>query len=366
MQAADARLRRAEGAHRSGGSLRTASGGARLDASDDEAPWFDARDCFEGQEAQLDEGACVVAAGALEFAAVTGAAAPGPAAPLDDDHWLPPGGVSPHVRDAALAAMRRLITAPADTAACALLEDRSPATLERFLRARDFDASVAAALFLEHRAWRQSFGWSVSGAAVPQRQYDEQKIMLQALSRAGAPLLVMIARRHNRCGRAACSAAPPAQNADLAALRRDHRDMETIKRYIIFTMDKIMDALRPGGQFMVLLDLTGLTRHNIDLKALITCFDILQKYYVERVQHIWFAQPPTVFWAAWRMVMPFVAPKTREKIAFLYGADVPQTLLRHYNAADIPVEYGGTGQLRPIQPGEAPWEAPGAPRQRRY
>ena len=208
MQAADeARLRRAEGERRSGGSLRGAPGGAQcVDASDDEAPcWFDARDCFEGQEAQLEEGACVVAAGALKFAAATGAAA-GPAAPLDDDHWLPPGGVAPHVRDAALATMCQLITAPADTAACALLEDRSPATLERFLRARDFDAAVAAALFLEHRAWRQSFGWSVSGAAVPQRQYDEQKIMLQALSRSGAPLLIIIARRHSKCVPAACTA----------------------------------------------------------------------------------------------------------------------------------------------------------------
>ena len=142
--------------------------------------------------------------------------------------------------------------------------------------------------------------------------------------------------------------------------------MADIQRFIIFTMDKIMDALRPGGQFVVLLDLTGLTRHNLDLKALLACFDILQKYYVERVAHIWFAQPPTIFWAAWRLVTPFVAPKTRDKIAFLYGADVKQTLLRHFDAADIPAEYGGSGALRPVKPEGAPWEAPDAQRQRRY
>lgn len=338
--AGDARLRSGERASSRDAGL---AGSAALDTSDDEAPWFDARECFEGQDAQLEENACVYAAGALEFAAGAGAAL-GPVAPLDDDSWLPPGGVSPHVRDVALAAMRQLITAPADTAACTVWEDRSPAALERFLRARDFDVAVASALFLEHRAWRRSFGWSVRGTAVPQRQYDERKIMLQGLSRSGAPLLIILARRHDK----------------------EHRDMADIQRFIIFTMDKIMDAMRPGGQFVVLLDLSGLTRHNLDLKALLACFDILQKYYVERVAHIWFAQPPTIFWAAWRIVTPFVAPKTRDKIAFLYGADVTQTLLRHFDAADIPAEYGGSGALRPVKPEGAPWEAPDALRQRRY
>ena len=128
-----------------------------------------------------------------------------------------------------------------------------------------------------------------------------------------------------------------------------------------------MDAMVPGGQFCVLLDLRGLSRRNLDVKALLACFDILQKYYVERVAHIWFAEPPTIFWAAWKLVSPFVAPNTRSKIDFIRtSAEVRATLLRFYDAADVPVQFGGTGPLRPVTAGPAVWEAPGAPRQRRY
>jgi hypothetical protein len=57
-----------------------------------------------------------------------------------------------------------------------------------------------------------------------------------------------------------------------------------------------MDALRPGEQFVCLVDFVGLGRKNADLKALLACFEVLQKFYVERVMHLWFAQPPALFW----------------------------------------------------------------------
>jgi hypothetical protein len=59
-----------------------------------------------------------------------------------------------------------------------------------------------------------------------------------------------------------------------------------------------MDALRPGEQFVCLVDFNGLGRKNADMKALLACFETLQKFYVERVMHLWFAQPPALFWCA--------------------------------------------------------------------
>ncbi len=92
-------------------------------------------------------------------------------------------------------------------AAAARWEDRSPATLERFLRARDFDVAVAAALFLEHRAWRSALGWAVPPTRLPAVQLAERKIALQARCRQGRPLLIIAVSRHDRrarsgaCGR---------------------------------------------------------------------------------------------------------------------------------------------------------------------
>jgi len=313
-----------------------------LDAQLDEAgeeEWHDARESFDqGTEGpgEEDESTATAPAALLRV--------PTPCDPLDDDARLPPNGVPAARRAAAVAALRAAILAPEGSAAVARLEDRSPATLERFLRARDYDVAVAAALFLEHRRWRGSFGWRVLGTQVPAAQYGEGKVALQALSRTGAPLLIVVARRHNR------------EAAEAAVMRR----------YITFCLDKCMDALPPGGQLIAILDLAALSRRNLDVASLITCFDILQKSYVERVQHIWFMRPPVFFYGVWKLVSPFVAPKTRSKIAFLYGADVAAATLAHFAPEDVPAEYGGTGTFRAVGPGAAPWEVPDAPRRRRY
>lgn len=301
------------------------------DAAEDE--WHDALETFE-HHAHAGESSAERPLGDV----------PTPCEPLDDDARLPPNGVPAARRAAAVAELRAAILAHADSAAVAHLEDRSPATLERFLRARDYDVGVAAALFLEHRRWRGGFGWRVLGSEVPPSQYAEQKVALQALSRTGAPLLIVVARRHDR------EAAEPA----------------VMRRFITFCLDKCVDALPPGGQLIAILDLASLGRRNLDVASLITCFDILQKSYVERVQHIWFMRPPALFYGIWKLVSPFVAPKTRAKIAFLYGADVAAATLAHYAPGDVPVEYGGTGAFRAVGPGPAPWEALDAPRRRRY
>lgn len=274
---------------------------------------------------------------------------PLPCEPLDDDDEVPPlpagTDISQRDRQAALTAMRAAVMAPWDTEIVSPWEDRSPATLERFLRARDYDVPVASTLYLEHRAWRRQLGWRVPASAVPAEHWAHQKICLQALSVDGRPLLIIVVRRHTMAG----------------------RDMDAVRAFIVHTMDRIFDAMRPGGQFLVLVDFKGLSRTSADLKALIACFEILQKFYVERVKHLWFVEPPTLFWAIWKAVQPFVAPKTRAKIVFLYGQEVASTLLTHFKPEDVPAEYGGTGLHRPISPGNCVWETlPGAPRRRKY
>ena len=104
------------------------------------------------------------------------------------------------------------------------------------------------------------------------------------------------------------------------------------------------------------------------------------------------------------MAKPFVALKTREKIVFLDAhearitqtrtphthdaltmlmqpltrslllcflclflcAQVAPTLLAHFDAASLPREYGGAGELRPIDGGALPWEGGSTVRRRRY
>jgi hypothetical protein len=309
----------------------------------------------------------------------------------------------------------RALTLSIRAAAVAPWEDRSPATLERFLRARDYDVGVAAALFLEHRAWRQQLGVRVPGDRVPARQFGEQKIALQSLSRTGRPLLIIVAKRHDKCVRSALrgrtahalrsharatdapqgaprhgghpqlhhlhygQGAPAARakrkrarpssrvvglvTADASALRTpDHgchapgRAVRGVGRF----RGPVAQQRRPEGarsgvdpSFCVISRLLHRLLTWQSAQALLACFEILQKFYVERVMHLWFAKPPMIFWrvvvslalllfcararlhacwltqraararrAIWKMATPFVAPKTREKIVFLYGDQV--------------------------------------------
>jgi hypothetical protein len=215
--------------------------------SDDEAVWHDALSCFDDDEAA----AALAAYAAAEARSAAGAApahsaapelllppgsAPLPCDPLDADDWLPPNNVPPAARAAAVDALRARILATPDAGArawppprrhthplslCLFLclpavhaaaplparapdavahwEDRSPATLERFLRARDYDVPIAAALLLEHRAWRQGFGWAIGFEQLPPKLIGHAAIALQALSRRGNPLLIIVTRRHDKC-----------------------------------------------------------------------------------------------------------------------------------------------------------------------
>ena len=267
------------------------AGGAGAPADDsydsaDEAEWFDACAHFADDPAYAD----------LSFGAAhaTGEGLPPPPAPtslaqssvplptepLDDDDWLPPNTVSDKERAAAVAALRARILATPDagTPTCALppirfricaltcarcradavapYEDRSPATLERFLRARDYDVDVAAALMLEHRAWRVAANWAVGIERVTPADLASRKIALQALSRRGEPLLIIVASRHSKCALVPSHAALLVSSvfeldADLrrSVFRRDNRDMVDVRNYIVYTMDKAR-SLRDVDQLL--------------------------------------------------------------------------------------------------------------------
>ena len=232
------------------------------------------------------------------------------------------------------------------TAACADVEDRSDATLERFLRARKYDVAVASAMYLEHRRWRAAFGWR-QGPENIGVQLAQQKVCMQGLCRDGLPFVIVAACRHVPTGKAG---------------------VPELFRFFIYTMDTISTAMGPAGMFRILVDLRGMSSANADLAAMRVAFEVLQKGFPERMAHLWLAEPPGVFKAMWTLIRPLVAVSTRDKIDFVAGKDVAAVVGKHVDTSLLPEDWGGTTALRPLDAGPAVWErrAPGEERRRRY
>jgi hypothetical protein len=201
---------------------QTSTNGGARGSFDDEAFY----DC--DVDIDEEEYTALPAPGSCDAAAspATVGSPPHPCEPLDEDSHIPPlpqgYGVPAEERERAVVAMRAAVLGGPDTALVSPWEDRCPATLERFLRARDYDVAVAASLFLEHRAWRQSFGWRVQAAQVTDKEFGQHKICLQARSVDDRPLLIIVVRRHTVIGRdmdvvkVRCHCGPP------AVLRPEH------------------------------------------------------------------------------------------------------------------------------------------------
>ena len=219
------------------------------------------------------------------------------------------------------------------------MEDRSAATLERFLRARKYDVAVAASMFLEHRRWRSSFGWAQRPVDMD-AQLAQRKVCMQGLCRDGLPFVIVAACRHRGTGR---------------------DGVPELNRFFVYVMDTITTATGQAGTFRLLVDLRGLSTANADLAAMRVAFDVLQKGFPERMGTLWLAEPPMIFAAMWKLIMPFVAPATREKILFVPGKSVRAVVGKHVHPSLLPRDWGGDSELRHLDEGPAVWEAPREP-----
>ena len=259
-------------------------------------------------------------------------------------------------RLAAISALREAVLAPSaqpPAEACSLVEDRSNAALERFLRARKYDVPVAAPLFLEHGGGWGGGGWLQGAESIPV-QLAQKKVHMQGLCHDGLPFVVVVARNHIPTGKAG---------------------LPELFRFFVYVMDTIAVSMGPGGacerpdtgrclsptlrsagQFRLLVDLRWMSYANADLPAMKVAFEVLQKGFPERLRKIWLAEPPAVFLALWRLITPFVAPSTREKFNFVRGGDVHAAVARHVPQSVLPTDWGGEAELRPLSTEPAVWE----------
>lgn len=214
----------------------------------------------------------------------------------------------------------------------------------RWHKARGGSVEAAAAGIAAHAAWRPTFvgpAGRILEESIP-AELAARKAYLQGHDNQGCPVVVVQAARHDM----------------------GQRDLAQTKRLIVYTLDAACatadTARNPAGQIVCLFDLSGLRPRNLDAKALLAIFELLQKHYPERLNSLYFLNAPFLFWGVWSVVSPFVHAATRRKIHFIGARGAGRRQLTERIPAEVlPAQYGGAAELVPVEAAAAAGSASG-------
>ncbi|KAL6636509.1 hypothetical protein ACP70R_024081 [Stipagrostis hirtigluma subsp. patula] len=198
-------------------------------------------------------------------------------------------------------------------------------TLRRFLRARDHNVGKAAAMLLKYLKWKPAA--KPNGFIADEEVANElaqDKAYLQGFDNLGRPMLYVFGARHY-----------PSK-----------RDLDELKRYVIYVLDKTVSRL-PRGQekFAAVVDLKGWGYSNCDIRAYLAGLEIMQSYYPERLGRVFLIHVPYVFMAAWKIVYPFIDDNTKKKFVFVSDKELDKTLREAIDETQLPEMYGGKLKL---------------------
>lgn len=200
----------------------------------------------------------------------------------------------------------------------------SDADLLRYLRAREFNLQKTFKMISASLAWIEK----IKPASIPLEEcrmvYDLGGALPFGKDKVGRQAMWFFTKHHKP--KEVCQAA--IKNA-------------------FYMMTYCTQSLSPGQEcFAVVFDLEGYGMKNADLTWCWNVIDSLQNHYPERMGMCLLLSPPSVFSMLWKVVKPWLAPRTVSKIHFIDG-DVKHKLRALFDADQIPAALGGTGNVTP-------------------
>lgn len=82
--------------------------------------------------------------------------------------------------------------------------------------------------------------------------------------------------------------------------------------------------------------------------TLLTLCIAMQKQYPERLGQLFIYEAPTVFWALWNCIWPFLTAATRDKVQLVSGDAGLKTIHSMVPADILPGTLGGSSPLKPF------------------
>ncbi|XP_078167457.1 uncharacterized protein LOC144562164 [Carex rostrata] len=202
-------------------------------------------------------------------------------------------------------------------------------TLRRFLRARDLNIEKGSSLFLKYLKWRRHAvpNGFISESEI-QNELRPRKLFMQGFDKAGRPILVGLAAKHDY----------------------SKRQIDEYRRCVTYFLDKACARMPTGKEkFIFIADFKGWTYAHFDTRAYLAAVEIIQNYYPERTGKVLLIHVPQIFMKAWKIVSPFVDKNSKEKLVFVEDKNLQETLLEEIDENQLPEIYGGKLPLVPIE-----------------
>jgi len=200
--------------------------------------------------------------------------------------------------------------------------------LLRFLRARDFHIDDATTLLTNHIKWIvEKQPDSITESMIANELKTGKLFWLPNKDKFGRNVLVFFAALHN-----------PSE-----------RDINETMNYIIYVLNKGFANMPANSdkQYLFLYDRLGFSRSHFDMDMLKTVGAVLPNQFPETVGNVIILRANWLFWILWKIVKPFMEPKTSHKLAICNSNEVKQKLLEYFDEDSLWEFYGGKFKWEP-------------------
>ncbi|KAG2303584.1 hypothetical protein Bca4012_062323 [Brassica carinata] len=197
----------------------------------------------------------------------------------------------------------------------------SDAAIARYLAARNGHVKKATKMLKETLKWRT--------------QYKPEEIRWEEISREAETGKIYRADCTDKYGRPVLVMRPSCQNT---------KSPKGQIRFLVYCMENaILNLPDHQDQMVWLIDFHGFNMSHISVKVSRETAHVLQEHYPERLGLAVLYNPPKIFEPFWKMVKPFLDPKTRNKVRFVYSDDnVSKKILEDiFNMEQLEVAFGG-------------------------
>ncbi|XP_062113769.1 uncharacterized protein LOC133824812 [Humulus lupulus] len=201
--------------------------------------------------------------------------------------------LSPEEQQAKMNEVRKMIGSIADK----LPDICSDASISRYLRARNWNTAKACKMLKQTMKWRL--------------EYKPEKIRWEDIAHEAETGKIYRANYVDKFGRVVLVMRPGFQNTNV---------VNGQIKFLVYCMENAIMNLKSDQEQMVwLVDFQSWSSSSISIKATRETVNVLQNHYPERLGFGILYNPPKIFESFWKMVKPFIEPKTFKKVKFVYS-----------------------------------------------